>query len=65
MRAVAVATGIISVAVPQTPLLTLLLTHFYCSGSDSVENAEKEISLWFPEGTVTWASASKPWVYEV
>jgi nucleoside-diphosphate kinase len=35
-----------------------------CHGSDSVENAEKEIKLWFPEGTVQWASALEGWTYE-
>ena len=25
-----------------------------CHGSDSVENAEREISLWFPEGVNSW-----------
>jgi len=35
-----------------------------CHGSDSVENAEKEIALWFPEGTNSWHSHSAPWVYE-
>ena len=35
-----------------------------CHGSDSVENAEKEIALWFPEGVCDWTSHSKPWIYE-
>ena len=35
-----------------------------CHGSDSVENAEKEIALWFPEGTCQWNSHSVNWVYE-
>ena len=35
-----------------------------CHGSDSVENAEKEIALWFPEGVCTWTSHSQPWIYE-
>ncbi|CAM6031368.1 unnamed protein product, partial [Sphagnum compactum] len=35
-----------------------------CHGSDSVENAEKEISLWFPEGVCQWHSHSAPWIYE-
>ena len=35
-----------------------------CHGSDSVESAQKEIALWFPEGVISWASASAPWVYE-
>ncbi|KAK0615928.1 nucleoside diphosphate kinase [Bombardia bombarda] len=36
-----------------------------CHGSDSVENAKKEIALWFKEGEViSWKSASDPWVYE-
>ena len=35
-----------------------------CHGSDSVASAEKEVALWFPEGTNTWASHSAPWIYE-
>lgn len=36
-----------------------------CHGSDSVENAKKEIALWFKEGEVlTWKSAQHDWVYE-
>merc|ERR1712232_1542222 len=35
-----------------------------CHGSDAVESAEKEIALWFPEGTNTWDSCAKPWIYE-
>ena len=35
-----------------------------CHGSDSVENAEKEISLWFPDGTIGWGSHSAGWIYE-
>jgi nucleoside-diphosphate kinase len=36
-----------------------------CHGSDSVENAEKEIALWFEEGEVLdWESHSKAWIYE-
>lgn len=35
-----------------------------CHGSDSVENAEKEIALWFPEGVTTWDSCAKAWIYE-
>ena len=36
-----------------------------CHGSDSVENAEKEIKLWFEEGEVLdWESHSKDWLYE-
>eukprot|EP00850_Spirogloea_muscicola_P021063 SM000235S08102 [mRNA] locus=s235:18894:20335:- [translate_table: standard] len=33
-------------------------------GSDSVENAQKEIALWFPEGVVEWQPALKPWISE-
>ncbi len=37
------------------------LTH----ASDTVENAEKEISLWFsPEEIVEWNRAIDPWVFE-
>jgi len=35
-----------------------------CHGSDSVENGEKEISLWFPEGLQDYENHSDPWVYE-
>lgn len=36
-----------------------------CHGSDSVDNAEKEIALWFEDGEVIeWASHSKDWIYE-
>ncbi|RDL38677.1 Nucleoside diphosphate kinase [Venustampulla echinocandica] len=36
-----------------------------CHGSDSVENAKKEIALWFKEGEVqSWKSAQQDWVYE-
>ncbi|CAN0400467.1 unnamed protein product, partial [Lampetra planeri] len=34
-------------------------------GSDSVENAEKEIALWFTAEEVTsWKSCAHDWVYE-
>lgn len=33
-------------------------------GSDTVENARKEIAMWFPEGTITWNSCIDPWIYE-
>ena len=35
-----------------------------CHGSDTVENAQKEIKLWFPEGLNSWTSAAYNWVYE-
>jgi len=36
-----------------------------CHGSDSVENAEKEIALWFkPEEVVDWEDHSSSWLYE-
>ncbi|CAD6501356.1 BgTH12-01608 [Blumeria graminis f. sp. triticale] len=36
-----------------------------CHGSDSVENAQKEISIWFSEGEIqSWKSAQNDWVYE-
>ena len=36
-----------------------------CHGSDSVENAEREIGLWFDEADVlSWESHSKDWIYE-
>ncbi|MCT7974180.1 nucleoside-diphosphate kinase [Laspinema olomoucense] len=34
-------------------------------GSDAIETAAKEISLWFtPEELVSWDSAMAPWLYE-
>lgn len=36
-----------------------------CHGSDSVESAQKEISLWFkPEELVTYKQAQYDWIYE-
>lgn len=36
-----------------------------CHGSDSVENAEKELALWFEEGELLdWKSHSEDWIYE-
>ncbi|KAK7189739.1 nucleoside diphosphate kinase [Paraphaeosphaeria sporulosa] len=36
-----------------------------CHGSDSVENAKKEIALWFKEGEVqTWKQSQHDWIYE-
>lgn len=36
-----------------------------CHGSDSVENAEKEIALWFGDSElVDHESAMKDWIYE-
>ncbi|OBZ75681.1 Nucleoside diphosphate kinase [Grifola frondosa] len=35
-----------------------------CHGSDSVENAEKEIKLWFPEGTVQHSLELANWIFE-
>ncbi|KXZ51664.1 hypothetical protein GPECTOR_11g117 [Gonium pectorale] len=33
-------------------------------GSDSVESAQREIALWFPEGVTEWTQVAKPWIYE-
>ena len=35
-----------------------------CHGSDSVESANAEIALWFPEGVSEWDSCANAWVYE-
>jgi nucleoside-diphosphate kinase len=35
-----------------------------CHGSDSVESAEREISLWFNGEIVNYESHSAPWIYE-
>ena len=35
-----------------------------CHGSDSVESANREIELWFPEGVTEWNDSQQEWVYE-
>lgn len=35
-----------------------------CHGSDSVEGAEKEIALWFPEGILSYSKVINQWIYE-
>lgn len=35
-----------------------------CHGSDSVESAQREISLWFPNGLVEWERGSNKYIYE-
>lgn len=35
-----------------------------CHGSDSAENAEKEIALWFADGVVAWKKSADAWIYE-
>jgi len=36
-----------------------------CHGSDSVENAKKEIALWFKKEEVQdWKQAQFDWIYE-
>ncbi|KAG0053068.1 nucleoside diphosphate kinase [Gryganskiella cystojenkinii] len=35
-----------------------------CHGSDSVENAEKEIALWFPQGVVSHHRVMEKLIYE-
>ncbi|OMH81226.1 Nucleoside diphosphate kinase B [Zancudomyces culisetae] len=35
-----------------------------CHGSDSVESAEREISLWFPNGVTNWARGFDSLIYE-
>ncbi len=35
-----------------------------CHGSDSVESAEAEIALWFPEGVLPYTKAVTAWIYE-
>jgi len=35
-----------------------------CHGSDSVESAEHEIALWFPDGVAAWSHHSGSWVSE-
>ncbi|TPX35119.1 nucleoside-diphosphate kinase [Synchytrium microbalum] len=35
-----------------------------CHGSDAVESAEREIALWFPEGTLTYKRHVDSLIYE-
>jgi len=35
-----------------------------CHGSDSVDSANAEIALWFPEGVCEYTSCASPWIYE-
>ncbi|KAJ3094874.1 nucleoside diphosphate kinase, partial [Physocladia obscura] len=35
-----------------------------CHGSDSVESAEHEIALWFPEGVQTYTRSVDSWIYD-
>ena len=35
-----------------------------CHGSDSVESANDEIALWFPEGICEYTSSQQSWIYE-
>ncbi|KIK91433.1 hypothetical protein PAXRUDRAFT_830855 [Paxillus rubicundulus Ve08.2h10] len=35
-----------------------------CHGSDSIENAEKEIALWFPDGTLQYQLSQAAMIYE-
>ncbi|KIM60629.1 hypothetical protein SCLCIDRAFT_1216684 [Scleroderma citrinum Foug A] len=35
-----------------------------CHGSDTVANAEKEIALWFPEGTLDYSLSQASMIYE-
>ena len=43
----------------------LIVGRNICHGSDSVENAEREIGLWFDESEINdWESHSEPWLYE-
>lgn len=38
--------------------------HNVIHGSDSVESAQREINLWFPEGLVEYTKDDEKWVYE-
>ncbi|KAJ8078539.1 nucleoside diphosphate kinase Ndk1 [Marasmius tenuissimus] len=35
-----------------------------CHGSDTVENAKKEIALWFPEGLNQYKLQQEEWIFE-
>ena len=43
----------------------LIVGRNICHGSDSPENAEKEITLWFDDSELLdWDSHSNDWIYE-
>ncbi|QRW01684.1 nucleoside-diphosphate kinase [Ceratobasidium sp. AG-Ba] len=42
----------------------LIMGRNICHGSDTVENAQREIKLWFPEGITQYTLATEAWVYE-
>ena len=35
-----------------------------CHGSDSVESAEREIAMWFPNGVCSYKKDMNVWIYE-
>lgn len=43
---------------------SLIMGRNIIHGSDSVESADTEIALWFPEGLVGYEHHSMPWIYE-
>lgn len=48
-----------------TPSLPCQVGRNICHGSDSIENADKEIALWFGEAEVVdHESAMQDWIYE-
>lgn len=48
-----------------TPSLLSQVGRNICHGSDSIENADKEIALWFGESEIVDSeSAMKDWIYE-
>lgn len=51
-------------APPALRFLNIALTTPPGHGSDSVENGQKEIALWFPEGISQYKLSSADWVYE-
>ena len=51
--------------VPRAPSFSTCHARNICHGADSVENAEKEIKLWFGDDEVLdWDDHSNDWVYE-
>lgn len=42
--------------------LALATERNVCHGSDSIESAEREIQLWFPEGLQEYVNHSSDWL---
>lgn len=54
--------NIFQISTTNTPILPF--HRLDITSGDSVESANHEIALWFPEGVSEWDSCTSAWVYE-